>query len=157
MGANDARRFTEADMTPASTFQGEFQAAMTSLTTGLPDAKVFVGSIPDVWRIWEIGKDSPSAVAAWASFPICNSLLANPTSTAQADVDRRARVRQRIIDFNSALATVCASFGNCKFDNNAIFDHQWVSSEISTVDYIHPNVTGQANLAALTYAAGYGW
>ena len=45
---------------------------------------------------------------------------------------------------------VCASFENCKFDNNAIFDHQWVSSEISTADYIHLNVTGQANLAALS-------
>ena len=115
-----------ADMTSVSTFQSEFQAAMTSLTTGLPDAKVFVGSVPDLWRFWDIGKDNPTAVAAWASFAICGALLANPTSTAQADVDRRASFRQRIIDLNTALATVCASFGNCKFDNNAIFDHQWV-------------------------------
>jgi hypothetical protein len=93
----------------------------------------------------------------WALYGICQSMLANPTSTTQTDVDRRARVRQRVIDFNTALATVCAQYANCKFDGNAVFNYQFVLSQVSTWDYFHPNTAGQGVLASVTYAAGFNW
>ena len=142
-------------MTPVTTFRSQFQAAIDTLASGLPHAKILVASIPDLYRIWLISKDNPAAPGAWAAFG-CGLLFANPTSTAQADVDRRARVRQRIIDFNTALAAVCATDANCKWDANAVFSHQWSPSEIST-DFFHPNATGQSALAAITYTAGYDW
>jgi lysophospholipase L1-like esterase len=157
MGANDACKSSEGAMTPVSTFQDQFQQAMNTLTAGLPEAKILVVSIPDLLRVWFIGNNNPDAREAWSSFPICDSMLANPTSTDQADVDRRARVRQRVVDFNTALATVCAEVAKCKFDGNAVFDHQWTPSEISTIDYFHPSSAGQATIASLTYAAGYNW
>jgi lysophospholipase L1-like esterase len=156
MGGNDVCKPNEAQMTPVATVQSQFEQAMDALTTGLPNAKILVVSIPDLLRIWEIGKDTPAATAAWASFP-CDSVFANPTSTDQTDVDRRARVRQRIIDDNAVLAAGCALHANCKYDNDAVFQHQWTTSEISTVDYIHPNIAGQNTLASLTYANGFNW
>ena len=156
MGGNDVCQSSEASMTPVATFRSQFQTAMNTLRTGLPNAKILVASIPDLTRIWFIGKDNPAAQAGWASFG-CATVFGNPTSTAQADVDRRARVHQRIIDLNTALAGVCASSANCKWDGNALFSHQWTPSEISTVDYLHPDLAGQSAMAAVTYAAGYGW
>ncbi len=85
-------------------------------------------------------------------------MLANPTSTAQADVDRRTRVRQRVIDFNTQLAQACVAYGaNCHFDGNAVFNYPFVLSEVSTWDYFHPNTTGQRSLASVSYAAGFNW
>jgi hypothetical protein len=157
MGANDVCTSSESTMTPVSTYASQFQQAMNTLTSGLPNASIFVASVPDIQRLWFIGKDSSSARSAWSSFNICQSMLANPQSTAQVDVDRRARVRQRAIDFNSQLATICAQYTNCKFDGNAVFNYQFVLSQVSTWDYFHPNKSGQTALASTTYAAGFGW
>jgi len=158
IGANDACASSEAAMTSIGTFRGHVNTALGRLRSGLPAARVLVISIPDVRRLWEVGKGNSSARSAWSLFGICQSMLANPTSTAPADVDRRARVRQRVIDYNSQLAQACAAYGpNCMFDGNAVFGYPFVLSQVSTWDYFHPNTTGQAVLASVTYAAGFGW
>jgi lysophospholipase L1-like esterase len=158
MGANDACTSSESTMTPVATYRAQLDSALATIKNGLPNAAVFVGSVPDVKRLWFIGKDNSSARSAWNGFGICQSMLANPQSTAQVDVDRRARVQQRVIDFNTQLAQACAAYGaNCKFDNNAIFNYQFVIGQVSGWDYFHPNTSGQQVLANVTYAAGFGW
>jgi lysophospholipase L1-like esterase len=158
MGANDACTSSESTMTDVTTYRSQLDAALTTLKNGLPNAAIFIASVPDIYRLWYIGHTSSAAVSAWNGFKVCQSMLANPTSTAQADVDRRARVRQRVIDFNTQLAQACTNYGaNCKFDGNAVFNYQFVLSQVSTWDYFHPNKSGQAVLASVTYAAGFGW
>ncbi|PWR16230.1 GDSL family lipase [Micromonospora sicca] len=158
IGANDACTSSEATMTPVATFRANIDSALNRIRAGLPNARVAVMSVPDIHRLWFIGKGSGSARSAWSAFGICQSMLANPTSTAQADVDRRARVRQRVIDYNSQLAQACAAYGaNCDFDDNAVFNYPFVLSQVSTWDYFHPNTSGQAVLASVSYANGFGW
>jgi lysophospholipase L1-like esterase len=158
IGADDACTSSEYAMTSVGTYRANIDAALGRLKSGLPRAKVFVISVPDIYRLWYIGKDSASARSAWSAFGICQSMLANPTSTAQADVDRRNRVRQRVVNFNTQLAQACAAYGaNCLFDNNAVFNYQFVFSQVSGWDYFHPNATGQQVLASISYAAGFRW
>ena len=73
----------------------------------------------------------------------------------QADVDRRAFVRQRDIDFNGALADVCSRYSQCRFDGNAVFNTTFTVSDVSTRDYFHPSLSGQAKLAAGSWTVGY--
>ncbi|SCG75721.1 GDSL-type esterase/lipase family protein [Micromonospora inositola] len=158
IGANDACTGSEATMTPVTTFRANIDSALNRIRAGLPNARVAVISVPDIQRLWSIGKGSGSARSAWSAFGICQSMLANPTSTAQADVDRRARVRQRVIDYNTQLAQACAGYGpNCDFDDNAVFNYPFVLSQVSGWDYFHPNTSGQAVLASISYANGFGW
>jgi lysophospholipase L1-like esterase len=158
MGANDACTSSESTMTPVATYRSQLDTALATIKAGLPNAAVFIASVPDVKRLWFIGKDSSSARNAWSGFKVCQSMLANPTSTLQADVDRRARVQQRVIDFNTQLADACAAYGsNCAFDGNAVFGYPFVLSQVSTWDYFHPNTSGQAVLASVSYPAGFNW
>jgi lysophospholipase L1-like esterase len=158
LGANDACTGSEASMTSVAAFRTSVNQALTTLKGGLPNARVFIISIPDIKRLWEVGSASPSARGVWGLFSICQSMLANSASTAQPDVYRRARVQQRVIDFNTQLAEACAVYGpNCKFDNNAVFKYPFQLSQLSTWDYFHPNALGQAILADISYTAGYGW
>ncbi len=158
IGANDACTGSEGSMTPVATFRAQIDTALNTLKTRLPNAKVAVISIPDIKRLWFVGKDSGSARSAWSTFSICQSMLANPTSTAVADEDRRNRVRQRVVEFNAQLAQACAAYGpNCDFDDNAVFNYPFLLSHVSTWDYFHPNVSGQAVLAQITYPAGFNW
>jgi lysophospholipase L1-like esterase len=158
IGANDACTGSEASMTPVATFRGHIDAALARLRSGLPDARVQVISIPDLRRLWDVGRVSGGARSAWSLFGICKSMLANPTSTARADVDRRARVRQRVVEFNAQLAAACAAYGpSCDFDDNAVFNYPFTLAQMSGWDFFHPNNAGQAVLARVSYAAGFGW
>ncbi|HET8662506.1 MAG TPA: SGNH/GDSL hydrolase family protein [Micromonosporaceae bacterium] len=158
IGANDACTSTEAGMTSVTTYRANIDAALNRIRSGLPNARVFVISVPDIYRLWYIGYNNASAREAWYWFNICQSMLANPTSFAQADIDRRYRVRQRVIAYNTQLAQACAAYGTyCKFDNNTLFNYPFTLSHMATWDYFHPNEYGQKILAAQTYAIGFGW
>jgi PKD repeat protein len=154
MGGNDVCRDSEAQMTSVQAFHDQFVAAMNVISASSSQPLVYVVSIPNVYNLWAVLKDSLSARSTWSLYNVCQSMLANPLSTAQADVDRRARVAQRDADFNTQLAAVCALFPRCRFDQNAVFNTAFAASDISTRDYFHPSVAGQAKLASVSWQAG---
>jgi lysophospholipase L1-like esterase len=155
MGGNDVCTSSQATMTTAADYQTQFSQAMQTLTTGLPDARIGVISIPDVYNLWAILHDNASARSVWAFASICQSLLINPTSMAQVDVDRRAAVRQRNMDLNTVLHDVCAQYAHCRFDNYLGFTSAFTTDDVSTFDYFHPSIAGQAKLAASAWANGW--
>jgi lysophospholipase L1-like esterase len=158
IGANDACAGSEASMTPVAEYRGHIDTALATLRSGLPDARVMIISIPDLRQLWNAGRGSWLARLAWSLFGTCQSMLANPTSFADADVQRRERVRQRVIDYNTELADACAAYGpNCRFDGNAVFHYPFTLDQVSGWDYFHPNTQGQAVLASISYQAGFNW
>ncbi len=149
MGNNDAC----SGGTDAATFASQFKEAMTTLQEGVPGAQVKVVSIPDIYQLWDLLHTNKSAVAKWGAFHECDALLANPTSTAPADQQRRDAFRQRIVDYNARLAAVCAEFAQCQYDGGAGFAARFDPSDVSTVDYFHPSAKGQALIADVAWKA----
>ena len=156
MGGNDLCTATVGQMTTVADYGSQFQTAMVTLSTASPSTNVLVVSVPDVYQLWNLFKSNFWARFIWASASICQSLLANPGSTQAADVQRRAAVRQRNIDYNAQLAAVCARFDRCRFDGNASFNTAFTTGDVSG-DYFHPSTQGQAKLASVSWAAGYTW
>ena len=155
IGGNDLCTSSVGTMTSVATFRSQLTAAMNTLTSGLPAVRVQVVSIPNAYRLWALFKDNFLARSVWAAFGVCQSLLANPLSTAVADVARRDAVRQRNIAFNDALRDTCALYIQCRFDGYAVYNTVFVASDITGRDYFHPSTSGQAKLASVTWAAGY--
>ena len=150
MGANDLCTSSAATMTATTTFTSEFQQALASYFAVKPDGHVFVGSIPNLYQLWSLLHTNSSAASTWKSFGICQSMLASTNTDAQ-----RQLVVAREQEFNNALAQVCTSTPNCLWDNGATYGYTFVKSDVSTVDYFHPSISGQNNLARVTWAAGY--
>jgi lysophospholipase L1-like esterase len=155
MGGNDICTSSEATMTSVESFRAQFVAAMNRVTSGLPRARIFVSSIPNVYRLWEVLKDDAAARFFWSTFSICQSMLANPQSTDKADQDRRANVLRREVEFNGVLSEVCAAYAQCRFDDQAVFDTRFEANDVSTRDYFHPSIAGQAKLASVTWGVSY--
>ena len=151
IGANDACTKTVAGMTPTATFKANVQAGLAALAASANQPEIFVASIPNLQRMYDLSKNSASARLAWSLLKVCQSMLANPTSTKPADVDRRNAVQQRVNEFNAALADACAATAKCRFDNYAVANFAFMSAHISTRDYFHPSLAGQAALAAITW------
>ena len=146
MGANDVCTSSRSTMTAVSDFQTQFSATMSVLASGLPTSHVFVSSIPNVYRLWQLFRSDPTAQFVWSVAQICQSMLA-PTNT---ESDRQA-VLAREQAFNQVLADVCAQYAMCRFDDYAVFNYPFNSSHVSKLDYFHPNLSGQATLASLTW------
>jgi lysophospholipase L1-like esterase len=155
MGANDVCTSSESTMTSVQTFRTQFTTAMDTVASGLPRVKVLVVSIPDIQHLWEVLHTNYWARLTWNTFDICQSMLANPGSTNQADADRRQRVKERNMAFNNVLADVCAEYAQCRFDGFAAFTTQFTTSDVSTRDYFHPSISGEAKLASVSWKVSY--
>lgn len=152
IGANDACTSTVGAMTPTATFKTNVQNALAALAAGSASPEIFVASIPNLQRMYDLNKSSISARLTWGLLRICQSMLANPTSTKAADVQRRTDVQTRVNEYNTALAEACAATAKCRFDGNAVANLAFVKSDISTRDYFHPSLSGQATFARTTWA-----
>jgi len=156
IGGNDLCTDTFDAMTSVDDFRAQFQTAMGTVTSNSPGTSIYVVSIPDAYQLWSLFHNNWWARFIWSAGGVCQSLLANPTSTLQVDVQRRLDVRQRNIDYNTQLAEVCAAFAKCRFDNNAVFNTQLTKSDIAG-DYFHPSIAGQAKLSSVSWSVGYAW
>lgn len=152
IGANDACTRTVSAMTPTTTFRTNVQTALATLAAGPGQPEIFVASIPNLLRMYDLNKSSSSARLTWGLLRICQSMLANPTSTKPADVQRRAAVQQRVDEYNQVLSEVCAATAKCRYDGGAVAAYAFTKADISTRDYFHPSLAGQATMANITWA-----
>ena len=184
IGANDACTGSLATQTPTADFRGYVETALNDLVNADPKVYIQMASIPDINQLYTLFSGDPNALLRWSPqvFNVCQALLANPPSNAAADVARRAAFRNQVIDYNGALADVCAEFKRCLFDNNAVFNSTFTAADVATVtntgglnifpfnaipvfgpgaipnstaDYFHPSLLGQASLAETTWNATF--
>jgi lysophospholipase L1-like esterase len=150
MGGNDVCTSSVATMTDTTTFQTEFQSALTAFFGADATAHVYVSSLPNVNQLYNLLKTNPTALSTWKSFNICQSALP-PGGT---DASRQQVAAQEVAD-NSALQAVCSGFANCRYDGGAGYNFAFTTADVSTVDYFHPSVTGQKDIAAYTWQHSY--
>jgi lysophospholipase L1-like esterase len=161
LGANDACADSVLEMTPVDTFRTELRNGLNTLASRKVDV-VVVASVPDVHQLWEDWRYNASARFIWGFAGICQSLLADPLGTATDDVDRRAAVDLRVQAYNAVIVEECAQLSAsspttaCVDDNGAVYATDFLTADVSTVDYFHPSIAGQKKLAATVYtAAGF--
>jgi lysophospholipase L1-like esterase len=150
MGANDVCTSSMSTMTPTSTFQSEVKKALTDFFAADPPAHLSLSSLPNIFQLWSVLHGNPVAQAVWTLFNICQSMLA----ASNTDAQRQQVVAQEVAD-NAALASACSAFTRCRWDGYAGYNFAFPASDISTLDYFHPNVAGQQAIAAITWKASY--
>jgi lysophospholipase L1-like esterase len=150
LGANDLCTSSPSTMTSTTTFRSQFQQAMATLMAQDRRPYVFVSSIPNIYQLWEVLHTNSLARWAWANFHICQSMLAATNTDTQ-----RQQVVARERAFNQILAEVCAQYSRCRWDGGAVYNYQFSASQVSTLDFFHPSLSGQAALARVTWAASW--
>jgi lysophospholipase L1-like esterase len=142
IGTNDVC----GDLTSLATFRDQFSAAMTTLTGGLPAARIFVVSIPDWGHLFDVFHANAAVVATWKSDKRCPNFLTTHAAAAA----------QRLIDFNAAMSQICALHGSqCTFDGGAVHDYAFTAADYSTSDYFHFSASGQAAVARITFPLAF--
>ncbi|AZZ55886.1 SGNH/GDSL hydrolase family protein [Rathayibacter iranicus] len=144
-------------MTPASTFAAEASAAITKIRTTWPSARIVLSSMPNVAGEWSVMR-SGSAPFYWAAANACRTTRGVDSSGAalspEAAEASAAAAQTRTAEYNSALQSACSADGPlCDWDGGAMTAVEVQEKLISTTDYFHPNVEGQAKIASIEWAA----
>jgi len=154
MGVNDLCTSSVSTMTPTATFKSRLRQALADFYAADRKAHLYLSSLPNLFQLWSALHTNLVAESTWTLFDICQSML-SPTNS---DTQRQQVVAQEQAD-NNVLATECAgavsAANDCRWDNLAGFNFNFPVSDISTIDFFHPNLAGQNAIAALTWSAGY--
>ncbi|KOV68138.1 lipoprotein [Streptomyces sp. AS58] len=150
VGANDACRASASQMTTVTDFRAGFKDALHTLRKALPQTQVYVASVPNLKRLWSEGRSNPLGKQVW-KLGICPSMLGDADALDAAANERRETVQQRVEDYNSVLAEVCAQDERCRFDGGAVYEYRFGTAQLSQWDWFHPSRNGQARLAEIAY------
>jgi lysophospholipase L1-like esterase len=148
IGANDACATDVDSMTSTEDFRTDFADALSYLHRTLPHTQIVVSSIPDLRRLWSVGRKNPLGKQIW-KLGLCPSMLGDADSQSAAADSRRSAVRDRVVAYNSAMGQVCGGYPLCRYDGGAVFDYRFTSDDLSTWDWFHPNESGEAALARI--------
>ena len=140
IGANDV---CASPPTSPQRFRERFVAGLARLEA--LDATVLVASVPDVARLAELYRDNATARAVWRAFDVCPGVLGEGVDLAA--------VRATVAAYNEAMRVETQARG-WTWDEGAVFDTAYEAGDVSTVDYFHPSLAGQARLAEATWAKG---
>jgi hypothetical protein len=114
------------------------------------DPYVFVSSIPNIYQLWEVLHTNSLARWVWSTANICQSMLG---------ASRTEAGRQLVVDreraFNQILDEVCAQYPTCRWDGGAVYNYRFSASQVSTLDFFHPSLSGQAALARVSWTASW--
>jgi lysophospholipase L1-like esterase len=151
LGANDLCTSSPSTMTSTDTFKTQFRQAMATLKQQLPRARIFVSSIPDIYQLWKVLHPNRVARTVWAAAGICPAMLGATRTEAQ-----RQQVAAREVAFNQILADTCHQYGpNCRWDGGATYNYKFSASQVSVLDFFHPDLDGQSALARVTWAVSW--
>jgi lysophospholipase L1-like esterase len=136
--------------TPLDVFRQRVETAFANYFAAAPAARVFVSSIPNIYRLWTVLRTDPLAQLTWNAFNVCPEML-----SASATEEQRLALLQLEMNFNDVLASTCGRYAGCRWDGYATFTYPFQRSDVSTVDYFHPSIQGQNTLATITWNVSY--
>jgi lysophospholipase L1-like esterase len=159
LGTNDLCADPDPKTDPVS-FEADLATAISTLRSGLPaGSRILMLPVPDFAHFHDITQASPAARANLAlpqNSYRCPPYLGDsgPFSKAQSD-DYLAR-------YDAALETACRTISTidspsgklyCTYNSTLLADADFRIADLSTVDFFHPSLSGQAKMAANAWAA----
>ncbi len=157
LGTND---LCDEPMTTATDFETQLRSAVSLLRADLPaGSRILMLSVPDFSHFYDMTQADPSAMAILNAHPdTCPPFLGSdsPYSLQEAEAT--------LVSYDSILVAVCGEIEatdgpsnklHCRSDATLLAERDFEIGDLSTVDYFHPSLSGQAKMAEAAWKAGY--
>lgn len=150
LGANDICGWSDDFEKDLVNYKNRMTSAVKTILGKYSNAKILIGAIPDMYRLWELAHVQPKCVNVWNQYGICQDLLA--TNLTEAD---RQRFMLRWSGVNEALADISKEFtDNVKFVSE-LSSGTFGNEHISSIDCFHPSVEGQKFFSEIAWTHGF--
>jgi lysophospholipase L1-like esterase len=157
LGTND---LCDDPKTDPVDFEVQARTAVQVLGAGLPPgSRMLMLAVPDFAHLHDITQADPTSRAAfqlYANSRRCAPFLGTNTPTSMADA------KAILAAYDEALARVCDELNagpnagrlHCTYDEADLSLRDFTVADLSTVDYFHPSISGQARIAQAAWQAG---
>ena len=159
LGTND---LCDDPTTAPAIFEAQLRSAVATLRSGLPrGSRILMLSIPDFSHFHDITQADATAKATLnlpANSRMCAPFLGSDSPLSIQDAE------QVLALYNATLGRVCdeieATDGpsnklHCRHNEALLSEKDFKIKDLSTVDYFHPSLSGQARMAAAAWKTGY--
>lgn len=153
LGGNDVCDADVDGMTSVENFRAGYSNLLGTLNSEVPGTQILALSIPNLYHLWELGRDDATARQIWDSSDSCGNLLGDAAATDAAANARREAVAARTQEFNAIIAELCTADVSCTTDGGAVYAYEFSPDEISSIDFFHPSVTGEQVIAEIAWNA----
>jgi lysophospholipase L1-like esterase len=147
IGANDVCGWNENNYDDKLVeFEKTLKEVLAKIILFLPNIKILLAPIPDVYRVYEVSVEQSGCQSTWEFLGICRSLLARNLS----DSDRRAFI-PRWQNANQVLQSVADLYPENILFRGDLADFQFEWEHLSKRDCFHPSIAGQNLLSELSW------
>jgi lysophospholipase L1-like esterase len=159
LGTNDLCASPDAMTSPAD-FDAELQTAMTTLRAGLPaGSRILMLAVPDFPHLRTITQADATARATLAltkNLNRCAPYLGRYSSAAMT------KANSYLAQYDAGLKAACDDINahegvlgrlHCTYNAASLAESDFTIKDMSTVDYFHPSLSGQAKMAADAWKA----
>lgn len=146
IGANDACRWDNDYQEDLEKYEENVSLAMNKLTTANPKVKILLVPIPDMNRLYELGKDKNKCQRVWKLIPLCDPLFKKKLTDNERDL-----FSHKVKDINLKLKDISAKYPNNVFYYDFIADIQYDEEHVSEIDCFHPSPYGQKMISEFTF------
>ena len=158
LGTND---LCDVSQTPLDDFEAELRDAMAVLEHLPSGSRILMLSVPDFSHFYTITHANSKArayLSTRAGSLDCPPFLGTRSQYTMTEA------KATLAGYNAILYKVCdeiqATDGldgklSCTHDEAALSERNFTIADLSTADYFHPSLSGQAKMAAAAWSAGF--
>jgi lysophospholipase L1-like esterase len=157
LGTND---LCDDAKTSPSDFEAQLVSAVSILRNGLPlGSEILMLPIPDFEHFRSITQADPQARTSLAQYVNSRNCAPFLGSSGLLTLDQ---ARAAMVEYNSILLKVCDGIQStdgasgrlyCRTEQALLSERDFTIEDLSTVDYFHPSLSGQAKMAAAAWSA----
>lgn len=148
IGANDVCTWPQNHAAQLAAFNTRVRATLDGALALNPGMKVSLVPVPDMLRLYEVGKEKGCS-NLWKIFRSCSVLLLNK------DPAQRAAFGERLQDLNDSLATIAAEYPQAVHFAHEVATFAFSPEDLSGKDCFHPSWKGQNKIAAYSWQGGW--
>lgn len=149
IGANDVCSWPAEHEERLAEFGTRVRSTLERALAVNPDMKISLVPVPNMLRLYEVGKETPGCSVKWKIMNICKNLLLNN------DADERAAFGERVVDLNHTLADIAADYPQSVHYAEEVATFEFNKEDISGYDCFHPSQKGQSQIAEKAWQGGW--
>lgn len=149
VGGNDLCRWPlDDDGTYLSNYTKNFQSVIEEAVQHNPTIKILISSLPDVKRLYEVGRQRRMCRFIWGTGRVCPQIL-SPRAK-----DRELYFK-RWEDMNEEITKIAREYDTNVMFTKEISTYEFTKEDISKWDCFHPSVSGQQKISEKLWMLGW--
>lgn len=149
-GANDLCEAVNAPEKLAERYERNITSVVETFKKKRYGVKILLVGVPNLERIYEVGRNSDYCQALWRTWGFCKTVLGK-----NADSESRQRVFRAWSDMNYKLKQIADRYPNNVKYTSAVAEAKFEDKHVSKIDCFHPSYEGQRAMAEVTWDDGW--